>query len=866
MAETADLPRIRGNVEKMLAQEAPEADIDAYLKEEGFTPQSFAAAMKGGSQRTGMQEAGRITQLGMDAVNKGIAGLPDLVLNTGQALSAAAGPSASDQSREMGARLGTEIPARPGIPQNPIRSAMEGIGAIQNIPPNDKGERLASDVIEGVAGSVMPQRAAAAATTRAAKPVMEFAKDILAGAGAGTGKFLGGEAADAVSAAPDNKPIYEFAGALLGGLSGAGMPTGGAAKAAYEKLQEYIPIGQRGREIATAKMISSATRAPASAIADKIVENAPPVGSSGLPETLGQRTRDPGIMSAEGSLARSEPATTGEFQQRRTEQNQKILADLDASRPEGVPALAGEAANNIINGVRNSIEGYVSRLSTQLGDRISQMAGGDKAALSREVRQAITDAELASSNAVRQLYRPLDENGILEFDGTALRKAVEGIRNQATRADRDILPTDVFGIIDDIVRDGKVELRELDGLTKRIGELSRAERGKPDGSLRRMGFLADLRQAADDALDNARLSGSPDGELGKRFEEARLAARVHKDTFARYEVGDIMRGGTGGEFSAIPPEKTISLFFKPGETGEVAMQRLATATADNPDTRRAVRDWVLRDVADAIGPNGTVNQNIIKRYVQDREEAFRAFPELRKELENTATLQETLSRELGRQTRDVGDLERGALRLVTGKNADEMGSALLKAPEADIRELMRYLPEEAQAGARRAFYDALTKNATGKISDLEGANFLKPGDLRQLVSENRARMNALGFSRDHVGALEKIAADAEKIQQTVSASRIPGGSDTAQNVAGILSMANTLGGSILFGSDMLARGLRMLPGINQGKMQMLLEKAFLEPEIALKLLRPPPQEPKAYAELVARVAGAVAPSAPSGKE
>jgi len=37
----ADISRIKGNVSKMLAQSAPETDIDAYLKEEGVTPEQL---------------------------------------------------------------------------------------------------------------------------------------------------------------------------------------------------------------------------------------------------------------------------------------------------------------------------------------------------------------------------------------------------------------------------------------------------------------------------------------------------------------------------------------------------------------------------------------------------------------------------------------------------------------------------------------------------------------------------------------------------------------------------------------------------------------------------------------------------------
>lgn len=53
MAEK-DFKRVESNVKKMLAQKAPTTEVDAYLAAEGYTPQSFASAVKtGGIERPG---------------------------------------------------------------------------------------------------------------------------------------------------------------------------------------------------------------------------------------------------------------------------------------------------------------------------------------------------------------------------------------------------------------------------------------------------------------------------------------------------------------------------------------------------------------------------------------------------------------------------------------------------------------------------------------------------------------------------------------------------------------------------------------------------------------------------------------------
>lgn len=45
MADDADIGRVERNVRRMIAQQAPEADIDSYLKSEGHTPASFREAV-----------------------------------------------------------------------------------------------------------------------------------------------------------------------------------------------------------------------------------------------------------------------------------------------------------------------------------------------------------------------------------------------------------------------------------------------------------------------------------------------------------------------------------------------------------------------------------------------------------------------------------------------------------------------------------------------------------------------------------------------------------------------------------------------------------------------------------------------------
>lgn len=53
-----DLNRVSGNVQKMLAAKAPDADLEAYLKSEGYTVNSFAGAMQRQKETGGIERPG----------------------------------------------------------------------------------------------------------------------------------------------------------------------------------------------------------------------------------------------------------------------------------------------------------------------------------------------------------------------------------------------------------------------------------------------------------------------------------------------------------------------------------------------------------------------------------------------------------------------------------------------------------------------------------------------------------------------------------------------------------------------------------------------------------------------------------------
>jgi hypothetical protein len=155
---TRNLDRIQDNVRSMIKQGAPASDIDAYLKSEGQTPESFAKSnsMNGNAfedlipPRTPLHTATRIGTAGAQGINRGLysaaMALPDL-------------------SAVIARSLGLVSPAAP-LPSERLSPN----GTRFDIKPETTAERVVNDVGNAagqVAGTVLPAGAIARGITPA---------------------------------------------------------------------------------------------------------------------------------------------------------------------------------------------------------------------------------------------------------------------------------------------------------------------------------------------------------------------------------------------------------------------------------------------------------------------------------------------------------------------------------------------------------------------------------------------------------------------------------------------------------------------------------------------------------------------------
>jgi hypothetical protein len=218
----ADIARIKSNIGKMIAQNAPEADIDEYVASEGLTPE---ALRNGGTQPSMAADVAKSAGVGL---GKGIIGLGGMIGD----LSDLGAKGLETATNFVSDKLGVERYQRPEAPS-----------ALNNIPTSAS---LTKNV-ESVTGKFYEPKTTAG---KYAETVGEFLPAAAAGPGrmgtkllSGVTGGLGSEAAGQFTEGTAAEPYARVAGALAGGM--APMAAGRAvtplpASARHQRLVDIL--------------------------------------------------------------------------------------------------------------------------------------------------------------------------------------------------------------------------------------------------------------------------------------------------------------------------------------------------------------------------------------------------------------------------------------------------------------------------------------------------------------------------------------------------------------------------------------------------------------------------------------------------
>ena len=334
----ASVEQIQGAIERAQAagdEQAVRALTRALQRAQGA--QQFGAM----SDRN-MGLAGRA---GVEGVTAGVFGLPALAYDgTVGVLENLTRQGFNLGVRGANAAFGSEFEQVPyrepfATTQAVTRLGQMGADALELPMPEGRGERLAFETGRG-AISALTGAGTASVLARGAQRAPAAVRGTLdmlsrypvsqtaAGAGAGAGGEIAAQGAEDSGASEYGQQAARFAGGLVGGVVGGTAPA--AARATLQTGRElFRPMTERGREQIVGSTLRNISTNPDEAL--RRAETAPEYIPGSRP-TLGQASRDPGLLSNENAI-RSNYDQTGRFSLRASENNVARQAALDNLAP-----------------------------------------------------------------------------------------------------------------------------------------------------------------------------------------------------------------------------------------------------------------------------------------------------------------------------------------------------------------------------------------------------------------------------------------------------------------------------------------------------------------------------------------------------
>ncbi len=269
------------------------------------------------------------------------------------------------------------------------------------------------------------------------------------------------------------------------------------------------------------------------------------------------------------------------------------------------------------------------------------------------------------------------------------------------------------------------------------------------------------------------LPGAPanfDAAAAGRYRAAADAWRDMSERFKNQIVGPVLaeRGSEYRMLESRVPEQFI------------ARPEGVKAFLDAGGDRATLADALVADLRRSAAPDGVLDVRKYQAWLTRRDGALRGLPEARTMLDNAAGAQASVDGFIAgaRQARQA--IEQSAARYFLNAEPTQAVQTVLggKNPVGDMAELVRMTQADpaAAAGLQRAVADYIERNFIGN------ADALKSDAFQTFVNRSGPALQQV-FSPEQMATMKAIAADLKRSNLSVSGSKLPGGSDTAQNLA-----------------------------------------------------------------------------------
>ncbi len=700
------------------------------------------------------------------------------------------------------------------------------------------------------------------------------------------------------------KALADFGGQLVGGglAAAASGPVQAATRATLraaeaplntiaapvKALTKATGITEGGRERAVVGELRRHATDP-EALVGKIDAGATELIPGSAP-TLYQATGDTGLGVLERGVNARNPSA---FLDQRAAQNTARTNAVEGLAPaDAQPGLVAQKIETQLRGISDDFDNRIAAAIAERDQAVSGMGGtGERSAYGEQFRATLEEAKKAEKAKVQALYSRIDPDNSLALDIGGVKQAANEIRSSLPKAAQ-MAPDEarLHAVLDSLP-----EVEKFSELTALRGELLGAIRQErfsngETPALRRMqqlrssidntiGAAAEAPAARLNAADVGRnTSPLADGGLTPNFgpEDAaryRMAATANREMAERFKsgpVGKVLNAGPDGAAFKVADSEVAGKLFNSGSRSKEDVEAFAAAIGDRKVAARQLYEYAASDLrSKAMNDTGSLDLTKWRNWMNKHHESLRTLDrlsgsmELRGRFMKASEAQKAVD-ELGAgKAQTVKEFEDSAARHFLNREdpVTAVGKALDEPnPVRAMRELRAMVgnDQEALNGLRRGVIEHMKRRF---VSNAEaGDTGLGAWKADQFQTYVKAHRDALGavFTPEQVKVFTAMVEDLQRANRSIVGAKIPGGSNTAQDLIAAGRTANrvisvlenmapfaALGGGFSVGgiAGAVAAGLLSKPlagflrRLGPGKLDALLEEAVLDPSIARALLK-----------------------------
>lgn len=296
-----------------------------------------------------------------------------------------------------------------------------------------------------------------------------------------------------------------------------------------------------------------------------------------------------------------------------------------------------------------------------------------------------------------------------------------------------------------------------------------------------------------------------DADALGRLNQARDATRERVSTFDNPTLAPIRQGSSAAD-RRMPASAVPGSIFRPGARGFDSVETYRRAVGNDPEAMGAIRDFAVDSFQrKAARPDGTIDPAKAQTWRNMHRDALRAFPDLEAQLQAASGASEAMAGAARQADEAVTAATRGrdqAMRTAREGRIGQLAGAIepsdvtksvggvfsSRTPAQDMLKLRTSLgkDEAAREGLRKSVIDYMTSRFVGNTeAATSGVGTMKSDTFQGFVSQNRAALRSAGFTDDEIGVMDRIAEDLQRANRSLTATRIPGQSNTAQDLTAI---------------------------------------------------------------------------------